>query len=95
MRTLSMLLVLAVAVTTAAAQTELAPDKSDVPKTQKIYSPYVERTVRDRNFAEGLYWGDTHLHTRYSTDAGMIGNTLGPGEAYRFAKGEEDCRIKR
>ena len=89
MKSRSMPLVLAVAVTTAAAQTALAPDKADLPETQKIYSPYVERTVRDRNFAEGLYWGDTHLHTRYSTDAGMIGNTLGPGEAYRFAKGEE------
>ena len=48
------------------------------------YSPYV-----DRNFAENVYWGDTHLHTSYSTDAGMIGNTLGPDAAYRFASGEE------
>ena len=36
-----------------------------------------------------VYWGDTHLHTSYSTDAGMIGNTLGPEEAYKFARGEE------
>lgn len=35
-----------------------------------------------------LLWGDTHLHTRYSFDAGMILNTLGPEEAYRFARGE-------
>ncbi|MHC5051499.1 MAG: DUF3604 domain-containing protein, partial [Planctomycetota bacterium] len=49
---------------------------------------YVERTASDRSFAEGLYWGDTHLHTGYSTDAGMIGNKLGPEEAYRFARGE-------
>ena len=55
----------------------------------KIYSPYVERTTNDANFAEGVYWGDTHLHTSYSTDAGMIGNTLGPEDAYRFARGEE------
>jgi hypothetical protein len=40
-----------------------------VPAAQKIYSPYVERTVQDQNFAEGLYWGDTHLHTRYSSDS--------------------------
>ena len=73
----------------AHGQTELSPGKRDIPGAQKIYSPYVERTAVDKNFAEGLYWGDTHLHTRYSTDAGMIGNKLGPDEAYSFAKGEE------
>jgi hypothetical protein len=60
-----------------------------MPEPPKIYSPYVERTVADSNLAEGVYWGDTHLHTSYSTDAGMFGNTLGPEEAYRFARGEE------
>ncbi len=58
-------------------------------KKPKIYSPYVERTVSNSNLAEGVYWGDTHLHTSYSTDSGMLGNTLGPDAAYRFAKGEE------
>ncbi len=71
------------------AQTALSPARDDLPEGQKIYSPYVERTVRNRDFAEGVYWGDTHLHTRYSSDAGMIGNKLGPDEAYRFAKGEQ------
>ena len=47
------------------------------------YSPYPEVTFPNR-----VYFGDTHLHTSYSADAGMIGNTLGPEEAYRFAKGE-------
>ena len=60
-----------------------------VPEPQKIYSPYVERTQSDENFAEGVYFGDTHVHTSYSADAGMLGNTLGPEEAYRFALGEE------
>ncbi|MCB1843867.1 MAG: DUF3604 domain-containing protein, partial [Halioglobus sp.] len=36
-----------------------------------------------------VYWGDTHLHTRYSVDANMFGNQhLGPAEAFRFARGE-------
>ena len=48
------------------------------------YSPYV-----DQNYPKDVYFGDTHLHTSYSTDAGMIGNILGPEEAYRFALGEE------
>jgi hypothetical protein len=61
----------------------------DIAEPPKNYSPYVERTAADSNLAEGVYWGDTHLHTSYSTDAGMMGNTLGPEEAYRFARGEE------
>jgi hypothetical protein len=73
---------------TAGAQTDVSyPDKSLEPR--KNYSPYVERKAIDSNFAEGVYWGDTHLHPSYSTDAGMMGNTLGPEEAYRFALGEE------
>ncbi len=75
--------------TNVMAQTALSPDKQDIPEAQKIYSPYVERTVQDKDFAGGLLWGDTHLHTSYSTDAGMIGNKLGPEQAYRFARGEK------
>jgi len=47
------------------------------------YSPYPQV-----DFPNNVYFGDTHLHTSYSADAGMIGNTLGPDEAYRFARGE-------
>ena len=71
----------------AALAQDINPDKAL--QKPKIYSPYVERTANDGNFAEGVYWGDTHLHTSYSTDSGMLGNTLGPEEAYRFARGEE------
>ena len=48
----------------------------------KNYSPNV-----DKNGANQVFFGDTHLHTSYSFDAGMIGDTLGPEQAYRFAKG--------
>ena len=62
----------------------LAQD-TPAPANKKItYSPYPAKTFPNR-----VYFGDTHLHTSYSTDAGMIGNTLGPEEAYRFARGEE------
>ena len=48
------------------------------------YSPYAGRAFPTRPF-----FGDTHLHTSYSMDAGAFGARLGPKEAYRFAKGEE------
>jgi hypothetical protein len=83
------LLCLALAVFSSPLAAQIRPDSASLPEAQRIYSPYVERTARDKNFAEGLYWGDTHLHTSYSTDAGMIGNTLPPEQAFRFARGEE------
>ena len=73
--------------TIVSAQHHAAED--EIPEKPKNYSPYVERTVANRNFSEGLYWGDTHLHTSSSTDAGMIGCRLSPEEAFRFARGEE------
>ena len=50
----------------------------------KPYSPYV-----DRHFPERPLWGDTHLHTALSADAGGFGNRLGLEQAYRFARGEQ------
>jgi hypothetical protein len=42
------------------------------------------------SFPQQVFWGDTHLHTTYSPDAGMVGNfNLGPADAYRFARGEQ------
>lgn len=48
------------------------------------YSPYVGRDFPTRPF-----FGDTHLHTSFSMDAGAFGARLGPRDAYRFARGEE------
>jgi Protein of unknown function (DUF3604) len=48
------------------------------------YSPYA-----GRNFPTRPFFGDTHVHTSFSMDAGAFGCRLGPADAYRFAKGEE------
>ena len=50
----------------------------------KAYSPYAQRA-----FPSNVYWGETHLHTGLSADAGLFGNTTGHELAYRFARGEE------
>lgn len=50
----------------------------------ETYSPYAKR-----NFPSNVYWGETHLHTGVSLDAGLFGNILGHEDAYRLVRGEE------
>jgi len=50
----------------------------------EAYSPYAQRKFPSRPL-----WGDTHLHTGLSIDAGLFGARLELDEAYRFARGEE------
>ena len=56
---------------------KLYPDKP-------LYSRYAGRDFPTRPF-----FGDTHLHTSFSMDAGAFGARLGPRDAYRFARGEQ------
>ena len=51
---------------------------------KRPYSPYA-----DRAFPTRVYWGDTHLHTGFSMDAGAFGARLTPRDAYVFAKGNQ------
>jgi len=48
------------------------------------FSPYA-----GRNYPTRVLWGDEHVHTGWSVDAGAVGCTLGPEEALRFARGEQ------
>ena len=73
-----------VLVTMPALAQEFTLHKEDVVGDKPDYSPFV-----DRHYPQRVYWGDTHLHTSNSPDAGLVGNTLGPDMAYRFARGEE------
>ena len=65
---------------------EFQANKAQLSKlyTGKAYSPYAKR-----NFPERPLWGDSHLHTSLSMDAGGFGNRVGMRDAYRLARGEE------
>lgn len=55
---------------------------STVLAADESYAPIVKHPVR-------VYFGDPHLHTSLSMDAGAWGNNLGLEPAYRFARGAE------
>jgi hypothetical protein len=70
---------------TTYAQLPLPTDDAiDAFPAQKHYSPYA-----GRSFPTEVFWGDTHLHTGNSLDAGSFGARLLPEDAHRFARGEE------
>ena len=75
---------LSVAATFAQDLGQPTPDVLSSAYNGKVYSPYAERSYPERPL-----WGDSHLHTSLSVDAGLFGNTLPPREAYRFARGEQ------
>ena len=70
----------------ALATAQIHPAKESLSELYpgKAYSPYAQR-----RFPDHVYWGDTHLHTGLSVDAGLFGARLGLDDAYRFARGEE------
>ena len=63
---------------------DLRPSEEDFETPKEEYSPFV-----DDHFPTRVWFGDTHLHTSWSADAGMAGASLGPEKAYRVARGEE------
>ena len=63
---------------------EWNPQREHVSDKKPEYSPYVEW-----HFPQQVFFGDTHHHSSYSFDSGMFGNTLGPEESFKFARGEE------
>ncbi|MFD0978034.1 DUF3604 domain-containing protein [Tropicimonas aquimaris] len=53
------------------------------PDPDAEYSPYISH-----DYPNQVFFGDTHLHTAFSADAGLAGATRTPDDAFRFAKGE-------
>ena len=68
----------------AGATTSAMFDKEHTKADKVEFSPYV-----NRGYPTNVYFGDTHLHTSLSMDAGTFGNRLGLDDAYRFTKGEQ------
>jgi len=64
---------------------DAVPTPEDIEKAhgKQQFSPYA-----GRSFPTKVLFGDTHLHTAVSVDAGTL-NRLGQEEAFRFARGEE------
>ncbi|MGB2667964.1 MAG: DUF3604 domain-containing protein, partial [Candidatus Acidiferrum sp.] len=58
------------------------------PHIQAVPSSALPARV-DRNPEREVYFGETHIHTSWSFDAYVFGNTkAGPEDAYKFAMGE-------
>ena len=68
----------------AGAQAETIAAKPPTTKDGKPYSEPTSKTIPLR-----VLWGDAHLHTTFSFDAGLFGTKLTPDDAFRFARGEE------
>ena len=83
MRNLITAVLVAAVLPVATAQYAVNPEGLAGPSSRP-YSPYA-----DRAFPTEVYFGDTHVHTALSADAGGAGTRLQPRETYRFARGEQ------
>ncbi len=65
-------------------QSDSALEVVDFSVEKKDSSKTKPKPNKDRN----PYYGDLHVHTKYSFDAYVFGVTASPDDAYRYAKGE-------
>jgi hypothetical protein len=75
---------LAISVVATGAWADEPPTREALERVTAVqFSPYA-----GRNFPTRPLFGDTHLHTSISVDAGTM-NRVGQEDAFRFARGEE------
>lgn len=74
------------ALSIGAAHAQFVPSEQSLQNLYpgKAYSPYAQRS-----FPSQVFWGDTHIHTGLSMDAGLFGNTTDLETMLKFARGGE------
>jgi hypothetical protein len=90
---------LALAVGGALIATQMAPARSSAATPEPVAGPATQATevapprsdaLPPPNPDRDVFFGQTHVHTSWSVDAYVIGNTVtGPEDAYRYAIGEQ------
>jgi Protein of unknown function (DUF3604) len=84
MRTMIAILLAIGFVSPSNAQDATVADGASGVAEEQAYSPYA-----NQDFPTQVLFGDTHVHSALSADAGGGGTTLMPRDMYRFARGEQ------
>ena len=62
---------------TSSLAQEFTVDKDAAAYNAPDYSPFV-----DQHYPNRVFWGDTHLHTSNSPDAGLVANSIGATQVH-------------
>jgi hypothetical protein len=81
------MLVLPLALAAACSREEPAPAAAPEPKSEQPAETAAAASTQ-AEYPQRAFFGDTHVHTGWSADAGMDGAITTPEDAYRFALGE-------
>ena len=66
------------------------PEQASTSPTAEVAAPAgAPAAVAESQYPERVLWGDEHVHSGWSMDAGVAGATLTPEDAVRFARGDE------
>ena len=90
MRKTSRVLIIGMLLALSACSARSGGESSSAPAPTPAAVPAAAAAVASgTKFPEEVYWGDEHVHTGWSADAGLAGATLSPEDAVRFARGEK------